>query len=43
MFYEEEQIRNVLSCEKCNKRLDEPRVYINIFIILHKIFIKIKF
>ena len=35
MFYEEEQIRNVLSCEKCNKRLDEPRVHINIFIILN--------
>ena len=26
MFYEEEQIRNVLNCDKCSKRLDEPKV-----------------
>lgn len=26
MFYEEEQIRNVLNCEKCMKRLDEPKI-----------------
>jgi hypothetical protein len=26
MFYEEEQIRNVLNCEKCNNRLDEPKI-----------------
>ena len=26
MFYEEEQINDLMSCNKCNERLDEPRI-----------------